>query len=81
MERITAKNIDDVALELCPDDQMALEPAGQDLFSRRIQRATEPLSKKGVKSPYDAVIVDETQDLDVRRLALIRLLAGTGVTA
>ena len=36
------------------------------------------LSKKGNKSPYDAVIVDETQDVDVSRLALIRLLAGKG---
>jgi len=26
----------------------------------RIRRATELLSKKGAKSPYDAVIVDET---------------------
>jgi len=50
----------------------------QDSFSRRIQRATELLSKKAANGPYDAVIVDETQDLDVQRLALIRLLAGKG---
>ncbi len=30
------------------------------------------------KNIDDAVIVDETQDLDVQRLALIRLLAGKG---
>jgi len=26
------------------------------------------MSRKAAKSPYDAVIVDETQDLDVQRL-------------
>ena len=78
MERITVRDADDEALRLCPDDRMAFDLTGQDLFSRRIRRATELLSKRGAKSPYDAVIVDETQDLDARRLALIRLLAGRG---
>ena len=78
LERITAKNIDDVALELCPDDQMAMEMPAEDLYTRRIHRAVQALSPKGAKSPYDAVIVDETQDLDGQRLALVRALAGKG---
>jgi hypothetical protein len=36
------------------------------------------MSCKGAKNSCSAVIVDETQDLDVQRLALIRLLAGKG---
>ena len=79
LERITVRNIDDEARELCPDDeQMALEMDKSELFALRIRRATEFLSKRGNKSPFDAVIVDETQDVDVSRLALISLLAGKG---
>jgi len=78
LERITVRNIDDEALQLCPDDQLPLDVGKSELFALRIKRATELLSKKGNKSPYDAVIVDETQDVDVSRLALIRLLAGKG---
>ena len=78
LERITVRNIDDEALHLCPDDQLPLDMDKSELFALRIKRATEFLSKKGNKSPYDAVIVDETQDVDVSRLALIRLLAGKG---
>ena len=78
LERITVRNIDDEALQLCPGDQLPLDMDKSELFALRIKRATELLSKKGNKSPYDAVIVDETQDVDVSRLALIRLLAGKG---
>jgi hypothetical protein len=78
LERITVRNIDDEALQLCPDDQLLLDMEKSELFALRIKRATTFLSKKGNKSPYDAVIVDETQDVDVSRLALIRLLAGKG---
>ena len=78
LEHITVRNIDDEALQLCPDDQLPLDMDKSELFALRIKRATELLSKKGNKSPYDAVIVDETQDVDVSRLALIRLLAGKG---
>ena len=67
-----------VALQLCADDQLPLDMDKSELFALRIKRATELLSKKGNRSPCDAVIVDETQDVDVSRLALIRLLAGKG---
>jgi len=67
-----------VYLELCPDDQTQLEMPEEDEYSRRIRRAVKATSRKGARSPYDAVVVDETQDLDVQRLALIRLLAGKG---
>ena len=58
LERITVRNIDDEALQLCPDDQLPLDMDKSELFALRIKRATEFLSKKGNKSPYDAVIVD-----------------------
>jgi hypothetical protein len=78
LERITVRNIDDEALHISPDDQMALGVDKGELFALRIRRATELLSTKAAHRPYDAVIVDETQDLDVPRLALVRALAGKG---
>lgn len=52
--------------------QGKLDPSG---FFRQ---AAELLREGEVESPYDAVIVDEVQDLDRQALTFLRELAGTG---
>ena len=75
---IRVANIDRIAREICPDDQIELAVPGEDGYARRIRLAIEALSRKSAKSPYDAVVVDEIQDMDAGRLVLLHLLAGQG---
>ena len=78
LSMVYVANVDRVAREMCPEDQGELPVPGENPYTRRIRLACEFMARKGVKSPYDAVIVDETQDLDPQRLVLLRALAGKG---
>jgi len=78
LERIRVTNLDQVAREITAEGQVEMPLPGESEYAQRIRRACEALGRKGAKSPFDAVIADETQDFDVARLSLLRALAGRG---
>ena len=47
-------------------------------FSGLCRLATELLQEQRVKSPYDAIVVDEVQDLEPQEIKLLAALAGEG---
>lgn len=56
----------------------SLAARGQCSFTGLCQRALELLNARRITSPFDAVIVDEVQDLGLPELRLLAALAGEG---
>lgn len=67
-ESVTVKTIDSLAYEVCRRHRSAYRCETPDDWTRQRERATRLLASEG--GAYDAVLVDEGQDLDVPGLEL-----------